>query len=181
MLNIHNKIIQLKPNKMELMFHFMDKENIVTYNESIIIIEKHNFVLPSKESLLIFPQKNKKLEKFRTRTEVIEFQNYYAINESLIGKYPEYRFILPVDLEVREYAVVDNMMDLVYFGCLINEVTIDILKNYNFFKELSILKPTGKAWVRKLKGPNNILFVGDDRVILVLIPKKIFDYKKELK
>jgi hypothetical protein len=167
---IHKHLTDGKQAKTELNFHFIDSENIVTTNTKILIVEKHYFSVD--ENKLIFPDKiGKYISSLEYRPEVELFNGKKSINEKLVGKYPEYKRIIPNSMNNYLDDSVNNLLEAVYLIVSLHEIVFDFVTYNSFFKELSKIS-VGKAEVVKYNYHSfrDPLTIETDTLTIVIMP-----------
>ena len=167
---IHKHLIDGKNPKTELNFHFIDGENIVTTNTRILLVEKHD--LKVDENKLIFPDKiGKCISGLEYRPEVELLNGKKAINERLVGKYPEYKRIIPSSMNNHFEHTVDNLLEAVYLIVSKHDIVLDFVTYSAFFKELRKVSVGKKEVVKynynSFKEP---LTIQTDSLTLVIMP-----------
>jgi hypothetical protein len=167
---IHKHLTDGKNPKTELNFHFIDGENIVTTNTRILLVEKHN--LKVEENKLIFPDKTGKcISSLEYRPEVELFHGKRAINESLVGKYPEYKRIIPDGMNNQMDVSVDNLLETVYLIVSKHDIVLDFVTYSSLFKELRKI-PVGEKEVVKYNYNSfrDPLTIKTETLTLVIMP-----------
>jgi hypothetical protein len=166
---MHKHLIDGKNQKTELNFHFIDSENIVTTNTRILLVEKHG--LKVDENKLIFPDKiGKCISSLEYHKEVELLNGKKAINERFVGKYPEYKRIIPSSMNNQLEHAVDNLLEVVYLIVSQHDIVLDFVTYNAFFKELrkiSVGKEVIKYNYHSFKEP---LTIQTDTLTLVIMP-----------